>query len=182
MKIKNSLLLLMIIISIIVTSCQTNEARYPVNVSSGIDYNSSIELSKKINQKEEIRFREYQRSKNIKFERSNFGFLFNINNNIDSLIKSRDEVNYTLIVENLNGVVIYQKISKTLIVDHQDEIKGMHEGLKLMSKGAQAIFIFPSHQAFGFHGDGKKIKSNTPLIYKVEIIDVQNQKGKISNK
>ncbi|MCK5906174.1 MAG: FKBP-type peptidyl-prolyl cis-trans isomerase, partial [Flavobacteriales bacterium] len=90
------------------------------------------------------------------------------------LIKSKDEVKYTKVVEGLDGKIIYRSITKSIVVDHQDEIKGMHEGLKLMSEGSEAIFIFPSHQAFGFHGDDNKIKSNTPLVYRVKVLKVNN--------
>ena len=160
-----------------IASCKERIARLPVNVSSGVDYTSSIELAKKINQKEEIRFREYLKAKNEKFDRSNFGFLYKIGNNLDSLIKSGDIVKYSYIVESLGGSVIYSKRNRSLIIDHQEEIKGMHEGLKLMSEGSKATFIFPSHQAYGFHGDENKIKSNTPLIYRVEVLEVNNKQS-----
>lgn len=172
---RNRLVILFSIISVLsFTSCRENEARLPINVSSGVDYTESIELSRKINQREERKFRKYVGNQNLKFERSNYGFLYHIENNSGDLIKSKDEVKYTTIVEDLEGNIIYKQITKSIVVDHQNEIKGMHEGLKLMNEGAEAIFLFPSHQAFGFHGDDKKIKSNTPLVYKVKVLKVNN--------
>ena len=171
----NRLIIFISIFSILsFTSCKEQEPRLPVNVSSGVDYTESIELSKKINQREERKFRKYVDNQDLKFERSNYGFLYHIENNSADLIKSKDEVKYTVVVEGLDGKLIYKRINKRIAVDHQNEIKGMHEGLKLMSEGAEAIFLFPSHQAFGFHGDDKKIKSNTPLVYKVKILKVNN--------
>ena len=172
---KNKLVFIISIISIFtLNSCNEREARLPVSVSSGVDYTQSIELSKKINQREERAFRKYVENQELKFERSSFGFIYHITNNSSDLIKSQDEVKYTKIVEGLDGNVIYNSVVKIIAVDHQDEIKGMHEGLKLMSEGSEAIFIFPSHQAFGFHGDDNKIKSNTPLVYKVKVLGVNN--------
>ena len=165
---------------IIFVSCGRQDPRLPISVKSGVDYSASIELSKKINQREEIQFRKYKEKQNQKFEKSNFGFQYYVDNNNDSLIKSSDIVQYSLVVENLRGEVIYPKVNKQLVVDRQTDIKGMHEGLKLMSIGANAIFLFPSHQAFGFHGDDNKIKSNTPLVYKVKVTKVNN--NQISNK
>ena len=156
------------------SSCNEEKPRLPVSVSSGVDYTESIELSKKINQREERKFRKYVSKQDLEFKRSNFGFLYHIENNLSIHIKSADEVRFTEIVEGLDGEIIYSSITKNLVVDHQEEIKGMHEGLKLMSEGAEAIFIFPSHQAFGFHGDDKKIKSNTPLVYKIRVLKVIN--------
>ncbi len=163
-----------IITFLFLSSCKEQEPRLPVSVSSGIDYTESIELSKKINQREERKFRKYVAKQDLEFKRSNFGFIYHIENNSAELIKSEDEIRYTEIVEGLDGKIIYTSITKNLVVDHQEEIKGMHEGLKLMSEGAEAIFIFPSHQAFGFHGDDNKIKSNTPLVYKIRVIKVIN--------
>jgi len=155
-----------------VSSCNERKPRFPIKVRTGVDYTGSIELSKRINQKEEKRLRKYLEIQDIDFDRSSFGFLYHIEKNRNPLIASGDIVKYSFIVENLNGKVFYQKQTKTLIVDHQEEIKGIHEGLKLMSEGAKATFIFPSHQAYGFHGDEKKIKTNTPLIYKVSVLKV----------
>ena len=156
------------------SSCKEQEPRLPVSVSSGIDYTESIELSKKINQREERAFRKYIDKQDLEFKRSNFGFLYHTYSNSSKLIESKDQVKFTQIVEGLDGIVIYKSVTKNLIVDHQEEIIGMHEGLKLMNEGAEAVFIFPSHQAFGFHGDDNKIKSNTPLIYRVKVISVIN--------
>jgi len=160
------------------SSCREREARLPVSVSTGVDYTQSIELSKKINQREERRFRKYVAGQELEFKRSNYGFLYHVENNNGKLIEAKDLVKYTEIVEDLNGQVIYPSITKNLIVDHQEEIKGMHEGLKLMSEGADAVFLFPSHQAFGFHGDDNKVKSNTPLVYRIKVLKVINNQNK----
>ena len=171
----NRVKLLFSIISILfITSCQEREARLPVSVNSGVDYTESITLSKKINQREERQFRKYIEKQDLKFERSSFGFLYHVTSKSNNSIQSGDEVQYTETVEGLDGQIIYTVITRSVIVDHQDEIKGMHEGLKLMSNESEAIFIFPSHQAFGFHGDDKKVKSNTPLVYRIKVLKVKN--------
>ncbi len=153
-------------------SCSEQEPRLPVSVSSGVDYTESIELSKKINQREERMFRKYIALQDLIFSRSNFGFQYHIENNKGDLIKSKDQVKFSETVEDLHGNVIYKSVDKIIVVDHQEEIKGMHEGLKLMSEGAKATFLFPSHQAFGFHGDDKSIGSNEPLVYKIKVLKV----------
>lgn len=166
--------ILIIFIVLSFTSCKNQEPRYPISVSSGIDYNSSIELSKKINQKEEKKFRSYIKSNNLEMSRSNYGFWYKVKEVGDSLIKTGDVVSYSFIVEDLNKKIIYPEKEVTVAVDMQNQIKGMHEGLKLMSKNSEAIFIFPSHQAYGFHGDDNKIKTNTPLVYKVKVGEVKH--------
>ena len=176
---KNRLIIIISILAIFsLNSCKEREARLPISVSSGVDYAASIALSKKINQREERRFRKYIENQDLKFDRSSFGFQYHITKNSGKRIKSNDKVKYSVTVEDLKGNVIYKQTIKTLVVDHQEEIKGMHEGLKLMSEGAEAIFLFPSHQAFGFHGDENIIKSNTPLVYKVKVLKVNSNLNK----
>ena len=55
-------------------------------------------------------------------------------------------------------------------MEQEPIISGLREGLKLMNAGEKTTFIFPSQMAYGFRGDEKKIKPNSPLIYEV-IID-----------
>ena len=37
----------------------------------------------------------------------------------------------------------------------------------------KVTFIFPSHMAFGYHGDNKKIGTNEPLICTVTLNDIK---------
>ncbi|MCK5825324.1 MAG: FKBP-type peptidyl-prolyl cis-trans isomerase [Ichthyobacteriaceae bacterium] len=171
---KHILSVAIIFLFVLFASCQNQEPRYPVAVSSGVDYEGSIELSKKINQYEERQFRKYQQIHKKTYNRSSYGFLYEIEGASGKKIESKYVVTYKYSVYNLKDVEIYSDQTKTLRIDHQDEIKGLHEGLKLMTNKSKATFLFPSHQAFGFHGDDNKVKSNTPLVYKVEVLKVES--------
>ena len=46
---------------------------------------------------------------------------------------------------------------------------GLREGIKLMHKKEKVIFLFPSHIAYGYHGDEKKIGPNQPLLCTVTL-------------
>ena len=50
-------------------------------------------------------------------------------------------------------------------------IKGWDEGIMLLSKGASARFVIPSHLAYGSQGAGGAIPPNSTLIFDVELID-----------
>ena len=50
-------------------------------------------------------------------------------------------------------------------------IQGWDEGIKLMNKGASALFVIPSHLAYGKQGAGGVIPPNSTLIFEVELID-----------
>jgi hypothetical protein len=40
-----------------------------------------------------------------------------------------------------------------------------------MHKNEKETFLFPSHMAFGYHGDDKRIGTNVPLICTVTLND-----------
>ena len=42
-----------------------------------------------------------------------------------------------------------------------------------MKKGETITFLFPSHMAYGYHGDNEKIQSNEPLICTVRLNDIK---------
>ena len=50
-------------------------------------------------------------------------------------------------------------------------IKGWDEGIMLLSKGASARFVIPSHLAYGSQGAGEAIPPNSTLIFEVELIN-----------
>jgi FKBP-type peptidyl-prolyl cis-trans isomerase FkpA len=52
-------------------------------------------------------------------------------------------------------------------------IKGWDEGIALLNKGSKAVLILPSSLAYGTRGAGSLIPPNTPLIFEVELIDMQ---------
>ncbi len=80
--------------------------------------------------------------------------------------------NYEL--KDLNGNTIYSEIElrpQVYRVDKQEVMTGLRNGIKLMHKNEKVNFLFPSHMAYGYHGDNKKIGVNQPLICSVTLND-----------
>jgi hypothetical protein len=46
---------------------------------------------------------------------------------------------------------------------------GLRDGIKRMHKNETVTFLFPSHMAYGYHGDNKKIGTNESLIVTVTL-------------
>lgn len=75
-------------------------------------------------------------------------------------------------VKDLKGNIIYSQLElrpQTYTVDKQNIMTGLREGIKLMHKKETVIFLFPSHIAYGYHGDDKKIGPNQPLLCTVTL-------------
>lgn len=76
----------------------------------------------------------------------------------------------------LNGEEIYstkEQGPEKVRIGHEDIASGLHEGLLYMSLGDSALFIMPSHRAYGFTGEEGIIPQNAILIFHVELIDLE---------
>jgi gliding motility-associated peptidyl-prolyl isomerase len=82
-----------------------------------------------------------------------------------------DEVIFAYEIKDLRDSIIYSKEElgdKHYLVDREDLISGLQDGIKLMKEGEVVTFLFPSYKAYGYSGY-EKINSNQPLIYSVHL-------------
>lgn len=97
---------------------------------------------------------------------------------IRALPTDLDVVEVLYDIQILSGELVYSKDSlgvRSFVIGKAGIISGIEEGVKKMSVGDRAIFIVPSHLAFGFTGDGNKIPSNATLIVNLELINIITQ-------
>ena len=83
------------------------------------------------------------------------------------------EIKYN--VSKLDGTEVYssESLGKMQIKVGKSEVaSGLQEGLKYMKTGDKAIFILPSHLAYGLTGDGDKIKRYQVLVIDVELLAI----------
>ncbi|MFM9824767.1 gliding motility-associated peptidyl-prolyl isomerase GldI [Flavobacterium sp.] len=175
--IKKSLKYFVILLLSIFISCkQDQEARRPISQASGSFMKKSIERNKKLISTEEERIDSIIKSqpKNKYYtSKKGFWYTYKTQNKLDSLCPKRGDVaifNYE--IKDLKGEIIYSEAelnTQTYLVDKQNIMTGLREGIKLMHKSEKVIFLFPSHAAYGFHGDNKKIGTNQPLICTVKL-------------
>jgi gliding motility-associated peptidyl-prolyl isomerase len=107
-----------------------------------------------------------------------FWYTFNQKNDDMKLPEIGDQVFYTYAVYDINNAVIYSSEEigeQTYIIDKQEIIEGLRNGLKLMGEGDVATFLFPSHKVYGYLGDANKIEINQPLIFKVQLIKINRK-------
>jgi gliding motility-associated peptidyl-prolyl isomerase len=162
---------------VLITSCKHNqEARRPLSQASGTFMKKSIERNKKIVATEEDLIDSVMKSDpKIKYITSKKGYWYTYitQNTIDTLSPKKGDIaffNYE--IKDLRGNIIYSEQElkpQTYSVDKQNIMTGLREGIKLMHKNEKVNFLFPSHIAYGFHGDENKIGPNKPLLCTVTL-------------
>ncbi len=173
----SKLILCVFLVTILVSSCkQSQEARRPVSQASGTFMKKSAERNKKLIATEEGQIDSIIKSNpKINYLASDNGYWFTylVQNKIDTLTPKKGDVAFfEYELKDLKGRIIYSQAElkpQTYAVDKQNIMTGLREGIKLMHKKEKVVFLFPSHIAFGYHGDDKKIGPNQPLLCTVTL-------------
>ncbi|WP_339609975.1 gliding motility-associated peptidyl-prolyl isomerase GldI [uncultured Planktosalinus sp.] len=165
---------------LVFSACKTPEARRPVKTTSGSFIDASVAMNKKIiaaDEKDILALIEKDTSR--EYYSSEQGFWYYYNNEIPSETEQAgfgDVVKYEYEIKDLNGNLIYTKEelgTQEYQMDKEELISGLREGLKLMKEGETATFLLPSHKAYGYYGDLKRIGANMPIITTVTILNIE---------
>ena len=157
---------------------QHQDARRPISRATGVFMKKSIARNKKlVASEEDLIKRLMKKNRNISYFASNKGYWYSyeIKDSTSSLTPKKGDIaffNYE--IKDLNGKIIYSEVElrpQLYRVDKQDIMMGLRDGIKLMRKGERVNFLFPSHIAYGYHGDNKKIGPNQPLLCTVTLND-----------
>ncbi|MES2811350.1 MAG: gliding motility-associated peptidyl-prolyl isomerase GldI [Bacteroidota bacterium] len=168
----------------LVTCCtQKQEARRPVSQKSGEFMKQSIERNKKLNQGEESLIADIIKKDTVNdytASAKGYWYYYNTKNKVATATPVKGDITmFDYEIKNLAGKIIYSQVElkpQRYIVDKQDFIKGIQDGIKLMQKGEKVTFLFPSHMAFGYHGDDNRIGINQPLLCTVTLNDIKKEK------
>jgi gliding motility-associated peptidyl-prolyl isomerase len=174
---KGKVLTIVFIALIVASSCkQHQEARRPISQASGSFMKRSVERNKKLITGEEGQIDSIIKSNpKMKYLASKKGYwyTYEIQNKLDTLTPKKGDVAFfDYEIKDLKGNVIYSELElrpQTYLVDKQNIMMGLRDGIKLMHKNEKVNFLFPSHMGFGFHGDNKKIGANQPLLCTVTL-------------
>jgi gliding motility-associated peptidyl-prolyl isomerase len=169
-------------------SCVNPIPRKPVVSKTHTFFKESVTLNKMMNASEEEAFKAFIEKDSLtdyQISPNGFWYTFNKKNADAYLPKIGDKLFYTYEVFDINNSVIYtaEEIGEqTYVVDKQEIVEGLRNGLKLMGAGDETTFLFPSHKVYGYAGDQNKIGINQPLIYRVQLIKInKNNKNNKNN-
>ena len=173
----SKIILMAFLVSFLVSSCkQSQEARRPVSQASGTFMKKSAERNKKLIATEEGQIDSLIKSNpKVKYMASSKGYWYTylVQNPTDTLTPKKGDVAFfEYEIKDLKGRIIYSQLElrpQTYSVDKQNIMTGLREGIKLMHKKEKVAFLFPSHIAYGYHGDDNKIGTNQPLLCTVTL-------------
>jgi len=161
-------------------SCSTPEARRPVSQKTGTITAEIIEENKKLNELENQKIQRLISLDSTRiYQTSLKGFWYVYTTKItesNSLPKKGNIVTIQYDILDLNGNIIYDKAFlglKKYVVDKEDFIPGLQDGIKLMKIGETITFVIPSYRAFGVSGDGNKIGINQSIQSTVSLINIE---------
>lgn len=171
-----------LIVAIAFVSCsqQQEQARKPISHSSGTFIKESIVRNKILVANEEKIIDSLIKNDTLKqYVASNKGYWYKYETKVDeaTALPKRGNITYfDYEIKDLKNRLIYSKLEtkpQIYYVDKENIMMGLRDGIKLMKKGETVTFLFPSHMAYGYHGDDKKIGTNEPLICTVTLNDIK---------
>jgi len=176
MRFKHLVLLLLLIL----VSCEEQEARRPITSSKSYTLASTSKQLKQINKVEEAKVLQYIKNDSIsKYQSSATGYWYQYIQKVEENTtnpKMDDIVEISYEILDLNNNIIYSKEAlgiKEYKIDKEDFIPALQQGIKTMKKGETIKFVIPSYNAFGLVGDGNKIGVNQSIISLVTLINIK---------
>lgn len=141
----------------------------------------SMQRNRVLNNTEEERFRLKMMKDSINdYINSEYGFWYYYKKKEPlntKLASTGDEVVFSYEVRSFNDSIIYSEEElgdRNYLVDKEELITGLQEGIKLMKEGEVVVFLFPSYKAYGYTGN-ERIRPNESLIYTVNLKKINNK-------
>jgi gliding motility-associated peptidyl-prolyl isomerase len=180
--------LLYITLALLLSYCGGPEARKPVKVSTGSFIKESVERNRQLLAKEEKLINSIIASDSTNdYIPTDFGawYYYRQTNPATTYTPvENDRLTMTYDLLSLDNDTIYSHEETGTIdylVDREEVFPGLRMGVKLLKEGETATFLFPSHLAFGYHGDNNRIGPNLAVKSTVTLFKIETSKDSILN-
>lgn len=173
-----SRILILSVLALSLLSCSQQQARRPITQTSGKFMKESVNRNKKLIANEEASIEELMKKhpeRKYIASAKGYWYYYEQENTKDTLTPKRGDVAYfDYEIADLNGNIIYSEVElkpQTYLVDKQNILMGLRDGIKIMNKNEKVSFLFPSHLGHGYRGDNDRIPPNLPLVVTVNLRD-----------
>ena len=158
--------------------CSQQQARRPITQTSGKFIKESVNRNIKLIANEEASInaliKQHPERKYLASPKG-YWYYYESENTKDTITPKRGDVAFfDYEIADLQGNVIYSEVElqpQTYLVDKQNILMGLRDGIKLMNKNEKVSFLFPSHLGHGYRGDNDRIPANLPLVVTVSLRD-----------
>ena len=161
-----------------ICSCSGSQNRQQ-NRGSNVPLETLIQRNKKIVSDEQKKIEKFIKDKNLTMIRTETGLWYKIlNEGTGEKIEKGRIVTLNYSIKLLDESLMYSSDdsgSKEFLVGQGGVETGLEEGILMLKNGSKALFIMPSHLAYGLIGDDDKIVSRQILLYEVEVIRVKSK-------
>jgi gliding motility-associated peptidyl-prolyl isomerase len=172
-----------IMLLVVLSGCkQHSEARRPISHAEGTFMKKSAERNKKLIANEEnqiVALIKNNPTTTYIASKKGYWYAYLTKNEADTLTPKKGDIAYfDYEIKDLKGNTIYSELElqpQTYAIDKQNILMGLRDGIKLMHKKEKVTFLFPSHIAYGYHGDNKKIGTNQPIQCIVNLHDFKSE-------
>ncbi|HOL00746.1 MAG TPA: FKBP-type peptidyl-prolyl cis-trans isomerase [Paludibacteraceae bacterium] len=86
-------------------------------------------------------------------------------------IKNNDVCQFSYELFSLDDKLLEKNEQEIIVIGKKQTIKGLEEGLQLLRKGDNAIFIIPWYLAYGMKGKEPLIAPYVSVIYRVKVFE-----------
>lgn len=156
-------------------ACQNNEPKKDLSFDSKESYEETIIASHQaFLKKEKEKIASFMDSLGLVFNKTGTGLRYAITqtSNGDSL-GTGDIAVIRYKLKSLEGKLLYEtrpELAHEFAVDFDEVESGLHEAIKYLKVGEEAIVILPAHLAHGITGDQAAIPSQTTLVYYLTVV------------
>lgn len=128
-----------------------------------------IEMNRSYISKDREAISDYISRSDLKFTETGTGLWYSmISNGEGAIVRTGDNVTYDYECRLMSGDPCYSG-TRTLRVGYAGAESGVTEGLQLMRRGSDYLFIIPPYLAYGITGDGNKIPGRSILLYRIRV-------------
>ena len=156
-------------------SCGDHKVRYPINKKKDFFLKSSASRNRSLLAREEFLIKKAAKLDSaMSYQISEAGFLYanvkSINEDIP-LPKKGTKVRFKYQIEDLEKNIIYSYKELGIvdyIIDQENLLPALREGIRIMRPGEVVVFLFPSYLCYSYQGDANKVRVNQPLRLTIE--------------
>jgi len=161
----------LLIVAII--SCRPGSDK--ITVRKGPGNKEMAALNRFLVQKDRERIENYIERRNLTMTESPSGLWYHIKKEGNgNYLTDNDQIVMEYSCTLLDGTNCYsseQSGPMEVILGRSEMAPGLDQGLRMLKREGEAIFILPPFMAYGLKGDGNKIPSRSVIVYDIKILN-----------